>query len=181
MNFRADQLNKCQKATNSPLCTRKELLKYTKQADSKNITSEASISPIVKGKIEQQKTYTKPEDVSKNKEPSNGIKSSNLNTAQNSKIIDKMEATENSSSRKTSSSSNGSNSTSDSSSSFSSHPLKTLPENPDFGPSSKSKNVMKKDSEAENNKSLLWQDDPGQLLNAWLGELDSLQKVRYII
>ena len=26
-------------------------------------------------------------------------------------------------------------------------------------------------------KSLLWQDDPGQLLNAWLGELDNLQKV----
>ena len=163
------------------MCTRKELLKYTRQADSKNITSDASISQIVKGKIEQQKTNTKPEDASKNKEPSNGIKSSNINTAQNSKIVDKMEATENSSSRKTSSSSNGSNSTSDSSSSFSSHPLKTLPENPDLGPNSKSLNLTKKDSEAENNKSLLWQDDPGQLLNAWLGELDSLQKVRYII
>jgi len=96
---------------------------------------------------------------------------------------DKVDSGENSSSRKTSSSSNGSNSTSDSSSSFSSHPLKTLPENPDLSPNGQSLNPKTKTSTNDsiaNNKSLLWQDDPGQLLNAWLGELDSLQKVTKI-
>ena len=107
-----------------------------------------------------------------------GVKPENPDKFKASKIVDNMETNENSSSRKTSSSSNGSNSTTDSSSSFSSHPLKTLPEHPDLSSNTKTSNLMKKDNSVDNNKSLLWQDDPGQLLNAWLGELDSLQKVR---
>ena len=97
-------------------------------------------------------------------------------------LHEKMDSTDDSSSRKTSSSSNGSNSTSDSSSSFSSHPLKTLPEHPNVSANKKplqvkfsSKDTHESTSEK---KSLLWQDDPGQLLNAWLGELDNLQKVK---
>ena len=43
---------------------------------------------------------------------------------------------------------------------------------------SKNRKTRKMANSVDNNKSLLWQDDPGQLLNAWLGELDSLQKVR---
>ena len=101
-------------------------------------------------------------------------------TEQSVNSNDKEDSVEDSSSRKTSSSSNGSNSTSDSSSSFSSHTLKTLPENPDLSNNGQSLHAKYKASNNDsngNNKSLLWQDDPGQLLNAWLGELDSLQKV----
>ena len=88
---------------------------------------------------------------------------------------------EESSSRKTSSSSNGSSGTSGSSSSFSSHNLKTLPEPPYLVSNEKStkvKGLNKPSGPMSDEKSLLWQDDPGQLLNAWLGELDSLQKVK---
>ena len=193
--FRADQLNKCQKATNSPLCSRKDLLKYSKQVDSKaNITSEASTGNI-RQTIKPQQKNIKPENVSKHNaqkcQPSekettikthevltDGIKPENPDKIKPSKFVENMETNENSSSRKTSSSSNGSNSTTDSSSSFSSHPLKTLPEHPDLSSNTKTSNLIKKDNSVDNNKSLLWQDDPGQLLNAWLGELDSLQKVR---
>ena len=177
------------------MCSRRDLLKYSKQVDSKsNITSDASTGTI-KQTIKQQQTNLKPENEPKHnaqkcelsgKETTikthevltDGIKSENPDKVKPSKIVDNMETNENSSSRKTSSSSNGSNSTSDSSSSFSSHPLKTLPEHPDLSSNTKTSNLMKKDNSVDNNKSLLWQDDPGQLLNAWLGELDSLQKVR---
>ena len=103
-------------------------------------------------------------------------------TDQKMTLYEKMDPTEDSSSRKTSSSSNGSNSTSDSSSSFSSHPLKTLPEHPNVSANKKPLHVKfsTKDTNESTSekKSLLWQDDPGQLLNAWLGELDNLQKVK---
>ena len=103
-------------------------------------------------------------------------------TDQKMTLYEKMDSTEDSSSRKTSSSSNGSNSTSDSSSSFSSHPLKTLPEHPNVSANKKPLHVKfsTKDTNESTSekKSLLWQDDPGQLLNAWLGELDNLQKVK---
>ena len=101
-------------------------------------------------------------------------------TEQAISVNDRIISSDDPSSRKTSSSSNGSNSTSDSSSSFSSHNLKTLPENPDALSKSKpthvSPSTIVNDSTSDK-KSLFWQDDPGQLLNAWLGELDSLQKV----
>ena len=185
------------------MCTKKDLLKYSKQAGPKNNVSSDASTPTINEKIRQQKQTknlkneqktnlkndlpAKEDNATKrNKQHIDGLKSeisdrtkqiglqessSNPLNAVNEKMEDP------SSSRKTSSSSNGSNSTSDSSSSFSSHPLKTLPEHPDISTNPKTFNPTKKDSVVDSNKSLLWQDDPGQLLNAWLGELDSLQKV----
>ena len=79
------------------------------------------------------------------------------------------------SSRKTSSSSNGSNSTNDSSSSsFTSQSHKCLPDNPIMTTPTSSGAGGKTLTDQSD---LFWPDDPGQLLNAWLGELDSLKKV----
>ena len=112
------------------------------------------------------------------------IRSKESSTEQITSINERKISNDDPSSRKTSSSSNGSNSTSDSSSSFSSYNLKTLPENPDSVVNDKpthSKPLHNAKESISGKKSLEWQEDPGQLLNAWLAELESLQQVMRLI
>ena len=194
---RADQLSKCQNSPSSnrisiqsPISSRK----YPKQENAKKSTSDLASKDralevngqqgtkafstssknesldIQKHEATNMEKVNQPYKPSIDGFPSRITSNMSKNTEKRVQVVPPTDHSvtsdqdEDPSSRKTSSSSNGSNSTTDSSSSFSCHPLKTLPENPGL----QNNNKNRKESATL---------DPGQLLNAWLGELDNLQKV----